>query len=229
MKALKVTISGSYKTAQNEIIDFEDVSGTIPFVDEDHAFMHIKSRYAADWIRAALDEDGKKIYLDRIEKIRQVFADNYEEVEQDFSYVGQDIKKMSYDELQDLATAKDLRYIPLPKLASGFSLREARVRAYVAYSEKVMNSFINESDEGFNFAELPPLVVDGDTRKEMAKKVTNDEILDQAEKPAVMVGGKEKTDLTLEDLKGIADKKNIKYHWNIGFDKLYSMLYGGGA
>ncbi len=227
MKALKVIISGSYKTAQNDIVDFEDVSGVIPFVNEGHAFMHIKSRYAADWVKAALDKNGNKIYTDRIEKIRQVFADDFKEVDHDFSYVGQDIKKMTYDELQDLATAKDLRYIPLPKFASGFSLREARVRAYIAYSEKVMNNFINENDDNFNFSELDSLVVDGEVRKELSKKMTNEEILNQAEKPAIIVGGKEKSDLTLESLKAIADKKNIKYHWNIGFDKLYAMLYGG--
>lgn len=222
MKALKATISGSYKTPQGDIIDFEDVSGVIPLVDEAHAFMHIKSRYSDDWVRAAV-ADGKKLYTDRIEHMREVFMDEMKETEHDFSYVGKDIKHMTYDELQDLATAKDLRYIPLPKRQSGFSLREARVRAYIVYSEKVMNNVINENDEDFSFAELPSLIVDGGVRKEVSKKITNEEIINQEQNNAI---GKPKDNLTLEDLKDVADKKNIKYHWNIGFDKLYALLYG---
>jgi len=227
MKALKVTISGSYKTAQGDIIDFEDVSGVIPFVDEDHAFMHIKSRHAASWIKSMLKENGEKMYGERIEKIRQVFMDDIEEVKADFSYVGKDIKQMSYDELQDLATAKDLRYIPLPKFVSGFSLRETRVRAYVAYSDKILDKIVDENEEGFNFASLPALIVDGDVRMELSGKITNDEVLDQVAKE-VDISGKTKS-LSLDELKNIADKKGIKYHWNIGHDKLYNMLYGGAS
>ena len=94
MKALKATVSGSYKTAQGDIIDFEDVEGVVPFVDEAHAFMHIKSRYAATWIKAAVTDTDKKVYPDRIEKVRQVFLDSLEETTHDFSYIGKDIKKM---------------------------------------------------------------------------------------------------------------------------------------
>ena len=226
MKALKVTISGSYKTAQGDIIDFEDVQGVIPLVDEDHAFMHIKSRYAAVWVKSTMNGKGEKEYPDRIEKIREVFIDETSEVDSDFSYVGKDIKKMTYEELQDLATAKDLRYIPLPKFSSGFSLRDARVRGYISYSEKVMNKTIDQNDQDFNYADLPALFVDGEARKEISKKITNDEIIDQE---ASNTTGKAKDNLTLEDLKSIADKKGINYHWNVGFDKLYSMLYGGAT
>jgi len=44
------------------------------------------------------------------------------------------------------------------------------------------------------------------------------------------VGAKEiETDEELEELKDIADKKKIKYHWNIGRDKLYAQLFGGAV
>lgn len=243
MKALKVTISGSYKTSQGEIVDFEDVSGVVPFVEEEYAAMHVRGRYVAVWVKSAVKKDGEKLYTDRIEHVRQVFIDDMEEVEHDFTYVGKNIKEMTYEELQDLATAKDLRYIPLPKSQSGLDVREARMRAYLAYSEKVVNNFIDVKDPppaycdetknpdgsssfALNLSKMPALVVDGEVRVEISSKITNDEIIQQEQDNAM---GKPKENLTLEDLKDIADKKNIKYHWNIGFDKLYAMLYGGAV
>lgn len=226
MKALKALISGSYKTTQGDIIDFEDVTGVIPLVDDEHAFMHIKSRYAATWVKDALTSTDKKVYPERIEKVREVFLDDTDEVEANFSYVGKDIKKMDYDELQDLATAKDLRYIPLPKRISGFSLREARMRAYICYSEKVLDKIIDQNEEGFNFAKLPELVVDAGARVEASKTVTNDEVIDNEMQHHVN-NKRPEADLSLDELKRIADDKGIRYHWNVGRDKLYAALYGG--
>lgn len=228
MKALKVMISGSYKTAQNDIIDFEDVEGFVPFVDEAHAFMHIKSRFAVDWVKRCLKKDGEKAYPDRIEKVRQVFIDEIEEADHDFSYVGKGIKKMTYDELQDLATAKDLRYIPLPKAVSGFSLREARVRAYIAYSKEVDGKVMSENDEGFNFADLPDIIVDAHVRKDVSKKVTNEEIINNVADTNMPLTAEQKEE-KVEELRKVLDEKKIKYHWNAGYDKLHSLLYGGGT
>lgn len=239
MKALKVTVSGSYKTGQGDIIDFEDLSGIIPFVENEYAAMHVRSRYASEWIRSEKDGNGEKVYPNRIEHMRLVHIDGVEEVDHDFSYVGKDIKKMSYEELQDLATAKDLRGIPLPRGISEVDIREMRTKAYIEYSGKILNKFIDENNPppelsdkvtlpggeeqlSLNFAKFPPLVVDGDIRKEMSQKVTNDEIIEYEMKPKV----NDSSDLTLEDLKQIADSKNIQYHHRIGFDKLHSMVYG---
>lgn len=226
MKALKVTISGSYKTSGGDIVDYEDVSGVIPFVDDEHAKMHVKSRYASDWVSALRDDADKKVYPDRIEHMRQVFVDDFEIVEHEFSYVGKDVKEMSFEELQDLATAKDLRSIPLPKRQSGFSLREARMRAYVAYANKVEGMDLDYNDPEFEYGELPPLIVDGGIRKETAKKMSNDEIIEAEQKAQ---SSSPKSHLTIDDLKEIADKKGIEYHHKTGYDKLYAMIYGSAA
>lgn len=239
--ALKVTVSGSYKTSNGEIVDFEDVSGIIPLVDEEHAKMHVRRRYASEWVGAALDDADKKLYPKRIDRMRQCWIDDLEETVHEFSYVGKDIKKMTYEELQDLATAKDLRTIPLPKKISGVDIREMRQKAYLEYSAKVLQNPIDEkkplpehaSKSGdrlmFDFAKLPPLEVsDGEARVETAQKITNEEILDQEMKPQTL-GSKHKDQFTLEQLKDLAKKKNVKHHWNIGFDRLYDMLFDGNA
>jgi hypothetical protein len=225
-KMLEVTISGNYKTANNDIVEFEDLKGVIPFTDDEHAAMHVRRRYAVPWVKAALKKDGEKLYPARVEKMRQVWIDDIKEVKGKLSFAGKDIKEMSYEELQDLATAKDIRLIPLPKEVSGMSLREARTRAYAGYSEIVLNETIDFRASGFNFAKLPPLVVgDTNSRIEKSEKLTNDEVI-EAEinnpDPVSKVGSK----LTLEELKALADSKNIKYHHNIGFDKLHAKLYG---
>lgn len=217
MKALKVKISGTYKASNGDIIDFEDITGNIPFVEEGHALMHIKGRFAAKWIKGALNKDDERIYKERIEKIREVFIDEMEEVEKEFPYVGGDIKKMDYDDLQYLAVAKDLRYIPLPQSQSGFSLRDARIRAYVSYSEKVLQKTIDQNDGDFNFANLPAIFVDGDIRKEVSKKVTNEEVIEQ-------VSSNEESDL--DRLKEMADRKGIPYHHNVDEKTLKAKLYG---
>ena len=224
MKALKVTISGSYKTSKGDIIDFEDISGVIPFVSEEHAKMHVMRRYASEWIRAKTNKDGEKVFKDRIEHMRQVFVDEIEETYYDFSYVGKDIKKMSYEELQDLATAKDLRTIPLPKAFSGLSLREMRVKAYLAYSEKVNKIVLNDNDPDFNFADLPELKAGESVRKEPVAKMTNDDIINQEQKSTSTASTK--STLTLDDLKKIADEKGIDYSKDIGFDSLHAQLFG---
>lgn len=241
MKALKVTVSGSYKTANGDIIDFEDVSGVIPHVEEEHAKMHVRRRYASEWVREATDDKDKKTYPQRIDHMRQVFIDDMEEVEHDFSFIGKDIKKLSYEELQDLATAKDLRTIPLPKKISGVDIREMRTKAYLEYSSKVVGVFIDvnvpeaehASKQGdrlvFDFAKLPPLTVEsGEARIDTSKKMTNEEIL-AAEQKAMDIHDTPKDKLTLDDLKAIAKEKGIKHHHMLGFDKLYALLYGSGS
>lgn len=236
--ALKITVSGSYKTSNGEIIDFEDVQGIIPKVDEEHAKMHVRRRYASEWVRDAKDDTDKKIYPKRIDRMRQCWVDEIEETVHDFSYLGKDIKKMTYEELQDLATVKDLRTVPLPKKISGVDIRDMRTKAYLEYSEKVLGKPIDNkrpipehaSKVGdrlvFDFAKLPALRVEDDmARVDTSKKITNEEILEQEQK-AQKLGSKHKDQFTFDDLKALADKKGIKYHWNIGFDRLYEQLFG---
>ena len=105
--AYKVTLSGTYRNGANESVDFQEVTGFIPLVDEDMAQAMCVKRYA----KVFITQD--KRYKDRVTRTRSVYVDSMEPCYHEFSYVGKDIKQMTYEELQDLATAKDLRSIPL--------------------------------------------------------------------------------------------------------------------
>tara|TARA_R110000851_G_scaffold246062_1_gene398770 strand:- start:11461 stop:12177 length:717 start_codon:yes stop_codon:yes gene_type:complete len=238
MKALKITVSGSYKTANGEIIDFEDVTGVTPHVDDQHAKMHVRDRYASEWVRDAMDGD-KKLYPQRIDIMRQVFIDDIEEIEHDFDYVGKDIKKMTYEDLQDLATVKDLRVIPLPKKISGVDIREMRTKAYLEYSAKVNGRVIDTNNPEpefsskvgdrlqFDFAKCPAIIVgDAESRVETSQKITNDDILNAEMKNRDLSDKSLKTSLSMDEMKAMAKEKGITHHWNIGEDKLYSLLFG---
>lgn len=229
MKALQVTISGSYRNSKREVFDFENVTGVIPAVDHDLAAMHVRGRYALPWVKGATNKDGEKLYPERIEDMRQVFIDDIKEVElkEPMSFMGKDIKEMSFEELQDLATFKDLRTIPLPKELSGVSLREMRVAAYAAYSDAFNGTdLMKEKDqEGFNYASLPALVVEGASRRDPTVKLTNEEVLAQEEKK-MDIGSTPKSNMTIDELRKIAKSKNIPFTPNTGFDDLYNKIYG---
>lgn len=215
MKAYKVTISGCYHAAGEKIIDFSGVTGTIPFQDEEIATMHIRKRYARMWIM------NNPKYHDRIKRMREVYVDSMEETEANFSFVGKDIKVMTQEELQDLATAKDLRLIPLYKTGSE---REARIKAYAAYSEEVLKEKVPYKEVGFNLMKQPPLIVnDSAWRKDTTKKLTNDEVLNGE---ADLNKSAPKTNLNRTELEQIAKAQNINFHPNISDEKLYARIYG---
>ena len=219
-KMLEFTISGSYKTAQKDIIDYENVKGVVPFQDVDVATMHMQARYAARWIREAKGAKGETKYPERIQRVREVHVDDVKEVTGKLSFVGKDIKELTMDELQDLALAKDLRRVPLHKASD---LRNTRVIAYVDYTDKILKGDpIKYQAEDFNFAKLPSIVLDGGVRRDAESKVTNDEIIANEQKSS----SDPKSTLTLEDLRGIAKSKNIQVGPNIGYDALYQRLYG---
>jgi len=228
MKALKLTISGSYRNAKHEAIDFENVTGIVPVVEHDLAVYHMQSRYALRWIKAALTSDGDKMYPERVDDMRQTFTDNFEEVDVTLSFLGKNIKDMTADELQDLAAYKDLRTIPLPQEVSGVSLRELRVAAYAAYSDAFNGtSLMKEKDqEGFNYATLPALVIAGEARRDPTVKLTNEEVL-ELEQKRMDVSSTPKSNMTIDDLRKVAKQKNIQVSANMGFDDLYTKIYGG--
>ena len=152
-RMLKVTISGYYINSAKEKIDFDKVSGLIPWVDEEKglASFHTRSRYAKKWISEEIDkETGKPKYKERIERIQQCFVDDVEEASGHLTYIGKNIKELTMDELQDLATAKDIRTIPLPK--SGHSNRSMLALAYAGYSKYILKRPLKPAphEEGFN-------------------------------------------------------------------------------
>lgn len=213
-KALKVTISGSYRTNDYKIVDFSELTGFIPFTDEEIATMHIRGRYARMWVM----KDPK--FKDRLVDTRECHIDAMEECEHDFSYLGKDIRSMTQEELQDLATAKDLRLIPLYKKGSE---REARTKAYAAYSEHVLKRVVKYKEAGFNLMKMPPIVVkDGGWRADDTRKLTNEEVMDTEE-----TVGSPKTSLTREELEQLARNQGIEFHPKISNDNLYKRIYGG--
>lgn len=222
-KMLEFTISGSYKTAQKDIIDFENVKGIVPMQDEDIASMHMQRRFAARWIKEAKGVDGKPLYPERIQRVREIHVDDVKQTTGKLSFVGKNIKELSFEELQDLALAKDLREVPLYKVSD---LRNTRLMAYVNYVEKVQKGGrLKYQDEGFNFSKLPPIILTADIRREDEGKVTNDDIIDAEMKSTA----EPKTTLTRKDMESIAEQRKIAFHPNISDAKLYERLYGAAA
>ena len=223
-KGLKITISGSYRSADKEVFDFNKVTGIIPYQDEDIAFMHVKDRYAAMWITA----DDR--FKNRVYSLREVFIDSMDEVEHDFSYVGKDIRELNIEELQDLATAYDLREIPLWRKGS---VRHAQNVAYAEFGTKVLGRKGLDHRKGLNVAKLPPISIEAGMRRDNTKKFSNEQVIAgfQQTEDAGTEDGVEGAEgsLTIEDLKEIADGQGIKYHPAIGFDSLYKKVYPDAA
>lgn len=214
-KAYKVTISGSYRAADYKYIDYK-LEGIVPFTDEAIAEMHIRGRYARMWIM-------KGAFKDRLLSVRECYIDEMKPCEADFSYLGKDIREMTQEELQDLATAKDLRLIPLYKIGSE---REARTKAYAAYSEQVLKTPVPYREVGFNLMkQQPPLVVtDSSWRQDTTRKLTNEEVMD-----AEADINNPKTALSRTELEELARNQNIKFHPGISDAKLYERIYSSNA
>jgi hypothetical protein len=228
MKALKVTISGSYRDAKKDLIDFENLVGIVPEADHDVAAMHVRDRFAAMWLAEAKDKDGEKLYKERVDSIRNVFIDNIEVVEHNFTFFGKNIKEMSEIELQELALYKDLRRVPLPKRISGTDIRDMRVTAYCAYSDLEHGTdMLKDKDQPeFNFASLPELVVTGKGRKDTSGKLSNDDVLEQ-EQRKMEVSATPKSNMTFDQLRKTAKDKGIPFTQSTSFDDLYKKIYGG--
>lgn len=241
VKVLKATISGSFIAGDKQTESYGKVEGFLPLLDDDKATQMIVKRYAKIWIGAALKEDGSAIYK-RIQRVREVFIDNIEVVETDdqFSYIGRSIMDMNYEELQDLAAAKDLSGIPLYKEGS---LANQRRVAFAEYGGKILGITMEATKhgkkvmvpldhrlEGFSPSNYAPIIVeDGDTVRQNDVRVTIEESIDR-EALALSEGKKEAiasepSRLSIEQLKKIADTKKIKYSAKISYGALYKLLY----
>lgn len=227
-KYLQFTISGSYHNSKKEILDFDAVVGKIPMCNEDEGVgsMHVRGRFAAKWVKEAKNEKGDLRFPERIHNMRQVHIDHVTEVEgPEYSFAGKDIKTLTADEMQELAVAKDLRFIPIQN--SGLDLRETRVRAYAAYSDKVLKQEVKWQDEKFNFAKLPSVILDSEVREEKGQKITNEEIISGEQKSTSTDDPRNR--FSLAELKALADQKGVEYHKTIGFDALYVKLFSAAA
>lgn len=229
VKAWAITISGSYRNADKEAIDFGGLNGFIPFIDEEIAVQQIRKRYAAMWIILS----GK--YKERLQSVREVFIDKMEVVEitKGFTYIGKNITDMTYEELQDMATANHLQEIPLYKKTS---LRQSQNVAYAAFASKILKLqpksqskddvrawklLTDYRTDGFNAMKNPPIIVGGKTHRDYSQKISNEEVIEQEMKSAA----NPKTTLTMEELQEIARQKKIDVPDGIAFNDLYNLLY----
>lgn len=226
-KLLKVTISGSFVAGDKEIESYNDVTGLIPALDDDKAQQMVNKRYARMWIGQATDDDGQTPLYKRVGRVREVFIDSIEEVDDEqLSYVGKNIMQMTYEELQDLAAAKDLASIPLYKIGS---LTTQRRIAFAEYSTHVLDEKIDHRKEGYNPAKYAPIEADDQIRRSGEHVALIEESID---KEALVLNNKATTSqsaLTLDQLKAIATGKKIAFNANIGYKALYDKIYKENA
>lgn len=241
-KILKVTISGSFVASDKEIESFNDVVGYMPPLSTEvpqngidvisKAEQMINRRYARMWISDAQKEDGIPLYR-RVSRVREVFIDSIEDDvcgDDELTYVGKDIMAMSFEELQDLAAAKDLSAIPYSK--SG-SLAQARRVAFSEYAIHVLGYDKKKYDwrqQGFNPARFQTIVADaairlhGHVAQDVEESIDRDMMREEINR-ASSTKATADSPLSLEQLKAIAKAKGIEYNERIGFDALYKRVY----
>jgi hypothetical protein len=212
MQAVKFTLSGSYKDAEGKLRNYDGIKCIVPTSEEDVAYLHVRGRYLPTKII------NDKRYEYSPERVREVFVDDVEKIDAEFSFFGKDVKEMSQDELQDMASYYDLRRIPLPR---GAGLREMRFIAYQQYMSEILKTPLPRDVTASALNELDPLVVKKPTasRKSAPKVLSLQELLD------IEKSKSGDDNLTLEQLKGIAKKHNISHSPNIGYDALYAKLF----
>ena len=234
-RMLKVTISGSYYNSKKEKVDYDKVSGVIPWCDEEEGLvtMHVQGRYVRKWIKEAVDSDGKPKYTERFDKLHQTFIDNIEETSGTLSFVGKDIKELSPDELQDLATAKDIRTIPLPN--SGHSNRSMLEKAYAGYSKVVLKRKLKPAphEAGFNFAKLPSIILTAEGRVDTSRKITNEEVITAAMRGSKVNYGerdsKPEERFSLDELQTLAEEAGVEFDEGTTHAQLYKAVFGSAA
>lgn len=246
-KTIKVTISGSYRSANRQIESFDGVSGLMPCLSEEKATQMAIKRYARIWLSQAKNKDGEPKFK-HIANIRQVFVDSIEDNEEKpnavLSYVGKDIMEMNFEELQDLAAANDLNGVPLYKTGS---LVTARRIAFSEYAIKVLQleeysiedkaekfNLYDHRTSGFNPKKFEPVIADELIRRQDAHKMSIEEGIEAEMKPVRRKGGKDvepstKSRMTFEQLKSVAVQRNIAFNKGISYDVLYKKVYGVAA
>lgn len=255
---LKATISGSFKASDGEIESYDRVTGYLPPLHDDKAQQMITKRYASIWIGATPKRDREGNVLDelkykRVQRVREVFVDSIDDLEPEdenygkqLSYIGKDIMEMNYEELQDLAAAKDLIAVPLYKKGS---LVNARRIAFVEYANKVLGWTDPKIDPktgkasgtqpldwrqaGFNPNKYPQIIADGRIRRDsfeaadIEESIETEALLMKHGNAAPPLTGESR--LTIDQLKQIAKAKNISFNEGTSYDALYKKLYPKAA
>lgn len=248
-KTIKVTISGSYRSANRQIESFDGVTGLMPNLAEDKASQMAIRRYAKIWVSQAKKEDGEPKYK-HISNIRQVFIDSIENNEEQpnaqLSYIGKDIMEMNFEELQDLAAANDLNGIPLYKIGSlitarriafsEYAIKVLQLEEYAATDKAEKFNLYDHRTSGFNPKKFEPIIADDKIRRNDGHKVSLEEGIELENKPVRRKGGKdveettsEGTRMTFTQLKAIATQRNIDFNKGISYENLYKKIYGKAA
>lgn len=216
-KLVKVKVSGSFRNGNNEIIDFSDLEGVVPSTDEARVNMHVQSRYLPMWISSS------KEIKDRPKRIRQVFIDYVSsEFDGKLSCVGKNIKELSFEEIQDLATLKDLRAIPLYKNGS---LRDSRIKALYEYSKEILGE---ELKKDIKLDDLPNIIVADGAKYYERGNINNDvSIALEARKSGMTAELPKQEDfISFEELKVMAKSNGVTFHPNISYEKLKERVLG---
>lgn len=239
-KVLKATISGSFVASDKETESFDGVTGYLPALDSDKAQQMITRRYAKIWIGQCKKKNGEPQYK-RVARVREVFIDNIvDEPDKQLSYVGKDIMDMGFEEIQDLAAAKDLAGIPLYKTGSLAIARRVAVSQYLIFvlgmNEKEKNGqYIHGwQAAGFNPNNYEPIIVDAEIRRSsdrpagLEESIDREMFLEEIKQKTGSVPGAESR-LTIEQLKAIAQSKKVDFNDKISFKELYKKVYGKAA
>lgn len=167
IKAYKVTASGSYKgVGKGEVMDYE-VTGVVPYhPEEEKVIAAVRNRMVEMWLN---QREGNTV---RVDAVREVYIDELEETEAEFSFIGKDVRELDYEEMQYVAILKDVREIPLYK-AGG--LRECQIKTYAAYAKEVLKTKIDISKADFNLSKQNPIRVDSDYKVSERKARTVEE------------------------------------------------------
>ena len=214
MKALKCTISGTYKDHKGEIKDYE-ADGVIPFTDEGKAHQACKNRFAKMW----LAQQGTSI-----KKIRECFLDEVEEVDHKFTFIGKDIKNMSAEELQDVAVYTNIK-VPAYKSTSIRNMRMKCIENYMLQVKLAPEEKVAKVME-LSLKEIPKFVIDETVEPLVEQKTEVQDLAESMAEYGVDIQTEdEKKEYTLSTLKDLAKAKGIAHSPAIGYDKLYARVF----
>jgi hypothetical protein len=137
MKMLKLTCSGRFRTQpamDKDSVQFQDFTIKIPYLPEE-------LRYAPDnkMLQNAkrmfpVSLRSSKLKDQNYEGLIKLYIDDVEEIEGELKCAGKDVKRMTWEELQEFACYFKLREVPL--YHSG-GLREACEKAYETYMKVI--------------------------------------------------------------------------------------------
>ena len=173
---IEFTISGTYRDGRGLMCDIHPLKVVVPTTDYDSGALHLRaSRYLKKALQSQKKKNGNSIYPSAISETRQTLIDDHKIVKRHLSFVGKYIDELTREEIQDVATRKDLRHVPLPD--SGYSYRETIDRLYVNYSNKILGTNFDLSKGGFSIKKAPRIKLDGEVR--VQKKSAKVEVVEE--------------------------------------------------